>query len=147
MFRLAKKNARFYIKSITIVISCISVLVIGACTPTNHNVPTTNVASPQEARLILAEGVTTQQQVQQSFGLPDYVTTDQQGHEIWTYQRHFTISAQQANQKAFTVILYTRSSLSSQASQSQASESLMITFDANKTVVAYEVAASLFTAE
>ena len=147
MFIFRQKSVGFYLKSITILLGCISTLFIVACTPANQNVPRTNVVPPQQAQMVLAEGVTTQQQVQQSFGLPDYVSRDQQDNEVWTYQRHATISAQQANRRGFTVILYTQNSFSNQASQSQTSEQLMITFDVNKTVIGYEVSASLFSAE
>ena len=141
------KRRDFHMKKIAILLSCIGTLSIVACSSANKDLPTTNIVPQQAAQMVLVEGQTTQQQVQQSFGLPDYVTRDQQSNEVWTYQRHATISAQQANQHAFTVILYSRDTFSSYASQSQASEQLMITFNASKTVIGYELSTSLFSAE
>jgi hypothetical protein len=134
-------------KKIVILLTCIGTLFIGACAYKGHNLPNPNVAPPDSAEMVLVRGVTTQQQVQQNFGLPDYVTRDQQHNEVWTYQRHATISARSSRSQSFTVILYSRSGFNNQASQSQVSDQLMITFDSNKTVIDYDISSSIFSAE
>lgn len=134
-------------KKITIILTGMGALFITACAYKGHQLPDPNVLAPESAEMVLVTGVTTQQQVQQNFGLPDYVTEDQQGNEVWTYQRHVTVSARNSRSQSFTVILYTRNGINNQASQSQVSDQLMITFDSNKTVTDYDIASSIFSAE
>src|SRR6187549_2922463 len=54
----------------------------------------------------LAVGQTTQAQVLEVFGAPNIVTMDGQRNEVWSYQRHATVSQSSAGSNYWTIVFF-----------------------------------------
>ncbi|HSK39563.1 MAG TPA: hypothetical protein VK943_07330 [Arenibaculum sp.] len=52
----------------------------------------------------LVVGQTTQAQVLEVFGAPNIVTMDGQRNEVWSYQRHATVSQSTAGSNYWTIV-------------------------------------------
>ena len=124
----------------------ISPLYLFACASQPQNTIYGNPASQDIEQLPLVIGTTTQQQVQQMFGPPEYVTVDSNGQEVWTYQHHLTGTSRSESNRLFSLILYSHASERRELSQSQSSDMLMIIFNENKVVTDYEASSSTFAA-
>ena len=74
-------------------------------------------------------GVTTQTEVLEVFGAPNITSIDGSGREVWTYQRHATVSQSKSRSGYFTVILAGGSSGRSSSQQSTRTITLIIKFD------------------
>jgi hypothetical protein len=72
-----------------------------------ENIATNNLTIGQVS-LVLKKNVTTQTEVVEKFGAPNLVTSNSNSEEVWTYQKHATVS--QVNNMAagtsFTVAIY-----------------------------------------
>ena len=72
-----------------------------------ENISTNNLTIGQVS-LVLKKNVTTQTEVVEKFGAPNLVTSNSNSEEVWTYQKHATVS--QVNNMAagtsFTVAIY-----------------------------------------
>ena len=81
------------------------VLSMGGCLapqlPLDHDSPLTS----GNVKLNLQKGVTTQAQVQETFGAPNLTTRNAQGQEVWTYYRHANVSQNTSQQSALSIIL------------------------------------------
>jgi hypothetical protein len=85
-------------------------------------------------QLALRVGKTTQTDVLETFGAPNVATIDSSGQEVWTYQRHATITQHGSAHNYWTVILLGGSTSADGFEQTQRTMTLMIRFDASKVV-------------
>ena len=106
--------------------SCLSLLAACASPPT----PTTtnNNLTAGQVSLTLKKNVTTQQQVIEVFGSPNLVTQSADGEEVWTYQKHATVSNASNSSFSATIILLGGGSSSSGFEQSSRTITLIIKF-------------------
>lgn len=81
-------------------------------------------------QLYLKKGQTTQTEVLEKFGAPNIATVDGEGHEVWTYQKHATVSNESSGYA--TIILLGKSS--SGFEQSSRTMTLIIKFNDKKIV-------------
>jgi hypothetical protein len=79
-------------------------------------------------------GKTTQNDVLETFGAPNVATIDATGQEVWTYQRHATITQRGSANNYWTVVLLGGSTRAEGFEQTQRTMTLMIKFDAGKVV-------------
>lgn len=86
-----------------------------------------NLTSGQVS-LTLKKNVTTQQQVIEAFGSPNLVTQSADGEEVWTYQKHATVSNSSSSGFSATIILLGGGSSSSGFEQSSRTITLIIKF-------------------
>jgi outer membrane protein assembly factor BamE (lipoprotein component of BamABCDE complex) len=84
--------------------------------------------------LNLAVGQTSQAQVLEVFGAPNIVTMDGQRNEVWSYQRHATVSQASAGSNYWTVVLFGGGQYAEGFQQTQRTITLIIKFDQNKIV-------------
>lgn len=105
-------------------------LTLTACVTTQTNTPTidkSNLTSGQVS-LTLKKNITSQTEVVETFGAPNLVTQNSAGEEVWTYQRHATVSNASSSQGYATIIFAGISSSSSGFEQSSRSMTLIIKF-------------------
>lgn len=85
-------------------------------------------------QLNLKVGETTQTQVLETFGAPNITSIDGSGQEVWTYQRHATVSQSNSSSNYWTIILVGGSNEAAGFEQTQRTMTLIIKFGANKVV-------------
>ena len=85
-------------------------------------------------QLTLKKGDTTQAEVLDKFGPPNIATIDGSGQEVWTYEKHATVSAVAQPGGYFTLLLLGAGAQSAYAKQSSRTMTLVIKFDADKKV-------------
>jgi outer membrane protein assembly factor BamE (lipoprotein component of BamABCDE complex) len=88
----------------------------------------------------LKVGVTTQTQVLETFGAPNITTIDGQGREVWTYQKHATVT--KTSEGYATIILLGGST--SGFEQSSRTMTLIIKFGPDKVVQDFNSMSSSF---
>lgn len=81
----------------------------------------------------LQAGRTTQAEVLEKFGAPNITTIDGAGNEVWSYQRHATVS-QQSGSNNWTVIFFGSGQYADGFQQSNRTITLIIKFDKNRVV-------------
>ena len=82
----------------------------------------------------LAVGQTTKAQVLEVFGSPNITTRDAAGAEVWSYQRHATVSQSTSSGNYWTILLAGGSKSADGFSQSSRTMTLIIKFDAHDVV-------------
>lgn len=92
----------------------------------------------------LKVGATTQTEVLETFGAPNITSIDGSGQEVWTYQRHATVSQSASAENYWTIILAGGSQEASGFEQSQRTQTLIIKFDSNKVVSDFRSRSSEF---
>lgn len=122
------------------------VLALSGCvlTPVPQEPPAANNLTHGAVQLTLKKGVTTKANVLEAFGAPNITTMDAESREVWTYQRHATVSAATASESYGTVILFGGSSRAAGFEQSSRTMTLIIKFDKNDTVYDFRSRASSF---
>ncbi len=95
-------------------------------------------------QLTLQKGITTQNEVLETFGPPNIMTHDSSGQEVWTYQRHATLSESQSSGVYGTVILFGAGSGTTGFEQSSRTMTLIIKFDDEKRVSDFRSMATSF---
>lgn len=95
-------------------------------------------------QLNLKKGVTTQNEVLETFGPPNVATTDGSGMEVWTYQKQATVAKSESENSYGTVILFGGSAASSGFSRSSKTMTLIIKFNGDKTVSDFRSMATSF---
>ena len=111
--------------------------IFSGCSPTGGEVDTQSAPSGLthgNVQLNLHKGQTSQNEVLEAFGPPNIMTYDSSGHEVWTYQRHATISKSKVSGSYGTVILLGGSSQTTGFEQSSRTMTLIIKFDEEKRV-------------
>jgi outer membrane protein assembly factor BamE (lipoprotein component of BamABCDE complex) len=84
--------------------------------------------------MTLRVGQTTQAEVLEAFGSPNIVTMDGQRNEVWSYQRHATVSQASGGSNYWTIVLFGGGQYAEGFQQTQRTITLIIKFDDNKTV-------------
>jgi hypothetical protein len=108
----------------------ISIVTLGGCVSTGTDsqvISKSNLTSGQVS-LTLKKDVTKQSEVVEVFGAPNLVTQNGDGEEVWTYQKHATVTNSSSTSGYATVILAGVSSRSSGLEQSSRTMTLIIRF-------------------
>lgn len=79
-------------------------------------------------------GTTSKSEVLEVFGAPNITTRDGSGQEVWSYQRHATVSQSKEKESFWTILLVGGASRTSGFSQSMRTMTLIIKFDAKDVV-------------
>lgn len=82
----------------------------------------------------LSVGQTTKAQVLEVFGAPNITTRDASGQEVWSYQRHATVSQSSTDANYWTILLAGGSRSAAGFSQTSRTMTLIIKFDRNDVV-------------
>ncbi|MBN2068362.1 MAG: hypothetical protein JW739_01885 [Opitutales bacterium] len=90
--------------------------------------------------LHLRQGVTSQADVLELFGAPNIATVNSEGNEVWTYQRHATVT--KASNSYSTIVLLGAST--SGFSESSRTMTLIIKFNKEKIVSEFKSMSSNF---
>jgi outer membrane protein assembly factor BamE (lipoprotein component of BamABCDE complex) len=107
----------------------------GCATPKPGPVDQRNsVLTQGNVQLNLHVGSTTKAQVLEVFGSPNITTRDGDGQEVWSYQRHATVSQSSANSSYWTIFLTGDSRSAAGFSSTQRTITLIIKFDKNDVV-------------
>jgi outer membrane protein assembly factor BamE (lipoprotein component of BamABCDE complex) len=80
-------------------------------------------------QLNLKVGETSKAEVLEKFGAPNITTRDASGSEVWSYQRHATVSQNSSSSNFWTILLVGGGSSASGFSQSTRTMTLIIKFD------------------
>lgn len=124
-------------RCLSIIIVVLFLLFVG-CTTTRsvntHPSPFTH----GNVQLTIKQNITTQAEILEKFGPPNIATVDASGKEVWTYQKHATVSKSSETGAYGTVILFGVSGSSSGFEQSTRTMTLIIKFDKNKKVVDFK---------
>ena len=80
-------------------------------------------------QLNLRVGQTTKAQVLEIFGAPNITTRDGSGQEVWSYQRHATVSQSSKSGGFFTILIAGAGSSASGFSQTMRTMTLIIKFN------------------
>jgi outer membrane protein assembly factor BamE (lipoprotein component of BamABCDE complex) len=103
---------------------------LAACGPVAGPVDQRNSALTQgNVQLNLKVGETTKAEVLEKFGSPNITTRDAAGSEVWSYQRHATVSQSSGSSNYWTILLVGGGSSASGFSQSSRTMTLIIKFD------------------
>ena len=92
----------------------------------------------------LKVGETTKTDVLEVFGAPNITSIDGSGREVWTYQRHATVSQSSSRSGYWTIILAGGGGSSSGAETTTRTMTLIIKFDENKVVSDFSSRSSNF---
>ncbi len=95
-------------------------------------------------QLTLKNGVTTQADILEKFGAPNVATVNGSGEEVWTYQKHATVSRSSEVGAYATIILAGVGGRTSGFEQSSRTMTLIIKFDAEKKVSDFKSMSSSF---
>ena len=79
-------------------------------------------------------GQTTKSDVLEAFGAPNITTRDGSGQEVWSYQRHATVSQSTEKNSFWTILLVGGSKSASGYSQTMRTMTLILKFDAKDVV-------------
>lgn len=117
------------------ILACLA-LGVSACATTEPSpVDQRNSALTQgNVQMNLAVGQTTKAQVLDVFGAPNITTRDASGSEVWSYQRHATVSQSTQNSNYWTILLAGGSKSADGFSQSTRTITLIVKFDKNDVV-------------
>jgi hypothetical protein len=97
-----------------------------------------------QVQLTLKKGVTTQNEVLETFGAPNIMTIDASGNEVWTYQRHATVEKSKSSGAYGTIVLFGASGSAAGFEQSSRTMTLIIKFDKSKKVIDFRSMSSSF---
>ena len=95
-------------------------------------------------QMSIAVGKTTKAEILESFGAPNITTRDGAGREVWSYQRHATISQSSSKSSFFTILLAGSGSSADGFSQSTRTMTLIIKFDPSDVVADFRSRSSDF---
>lgn len=85
-------------------------------------------------QLNLQVGKTAKADVLNVFGAPNITTRDASGAEVWSYQRHATVSQSSSSSNFWTILLAGQGSSASGFSETSRTMTLIIKFDKNDIV-------------
>lgn len=103
-----------------------------------------NPLTPGSVSLHLVVGKTTQADVLEVFGAPNIVTQDGGRQDVWSYQRHATVTQGSESGAYFNILVAGVGGSKSSTSQTQRTMTLIIKFDANHVVSDFSSRASEF---
>lgn len=134
----------------TTLLLCGALPLLNACiatTPASSQVAEKNKLTTGQVQLTLRKNQTTQTEVLEVFGSPNLVTVNSDGEEVWTYQKHASVSTASSSSVYGTIILFGASSNTSGLEQSSRTMTLIIKFrelDGAKRVSEFQSRASSF---
>ena len=103
-----------------------------------------NTLTQGNVQMNLAVGKTTKMEVLQNFGSPNITTRDASGAEVWSYQRHATVSQSSSGGSYFSIIIGGVGKKAEGFSQSSRTATLIIKFDRNDVVSDFQSRMSEF---
>ena len=126
--------------------SLVSIALIAGCAPIDTKPVTTrnSALTHGNVQMKLKVGETTQTEVLETFGAPNITSMDGSGQEVWTYQRHATVSQSSSANGYFTILLAGVDAHVAGFEQSQRTMTLIIKFDSKKVVSDFRSRASEF---
>ena len=95
-------------------------------------------------QMSIAVGKTTQAEILDKFGAPNITTIDGSRNEVWSYQRHATVSQSSGSSDYWTIILFGSGQYADGFQQTQRTITLIIKFDANHVVSEFHSRSSNF---
>lgn len=95
-------------------------------------------------QLNMRVGQTTKADVLEVFGAPNITTRDGSGQEVWSYQRHATVSKSKEKDSFWTILLVGGSSKASGFSQTSRTMTLIIKFNSDDVVTDFRSRTSDF---
>ena len=95
-------------------------------------------------QLTLRSGVTTKNEVLESFGAPNITTRDSEGREVWTYQRYGRVIESSRSASYATVLLFGSQHRRVGVESSNRSMTLIITFSDDDVVESFNSRYSSF---
>lgn len=107
------------------------VLALAGCAvpaPKNVEQNEKNRLTTGQVQITLKKNETTQTEVLEAFGSPNLVTTNSDGEEVWTYQRHATVANSSSSSAYGTIILFGGSNSAAGFEQSTRTMTLIIKF-------------------
>jgi outer membrane protein assembly factor BamE (lipoprotein component of BamABCDE complex) len=105
-------------------------LMVGCASPGPGVVDQRNSALTQgNVQLNLRVGETNKAEVLEKFGAPNITTRDASGSEVWSYQRHATVSQSSSSSSFWTILLAGQGSSAAGFSQNMRTMTLIIKFD------------------
>lgn len=113
----------------------------------NRNAPVEdrmNTLTQGNVQMNLSVGKTTKLEVLQNFGSPNITTRDASGAEVWSYQRHATVSQSSSGGSYFSIIIAGGGKKAEGFSQSSRTATLIIKFDRNDVVSDFQSRMSEF---
>jgi len=113
---------------------------LSTCTTIPQTASSGNSLTHGQVQMNIRVGQTTQSNILEAFGAPNITTIDGQGREVWTYQRHATVSRSSSGY-ATAILLGTSSS---GFESSMRTMTLIIKFDRNKKVSDFKSMSSNF---
>lgn len=117
--------------------AAVAALLLSACA-TSPSAPVdqrNSALTSGNVSLNLKVGETSQAQVLEVFGAPNIVTLDGQRNEVWSYQRHATVSQASGNSSYWTIVLFGSGQYAAGFQQTQRTITLIIKFDPRTKVV------------
>ena len=103
-----------------------------------------NTLTQGNVQMNLSVGKTTKVEVLQNFGSPNITTRDASGAEVWSYQRHATVSQSSSSGSYFSIIIGGVGKNAEGFSQSSRTATLIIKFDRNDVVSDFQSRMSEF---
>lgn len=82
-----------------------------------------------DVQLNLQVGQTSKAEVLEKFGAPNITTRDASGSEVWSYQRHATVSQSSSSANFWTILLVGGGSSAAGFSETSRTMTLIIKFD------------------
>ena len=111
-----------------------------SCAPVTPSTPGNSGITHGKVQMNVVVGKTTQNDIIENFGSPNITTIDGQGREVWTYQRHATVS-RSSNGYATAILL---GGSTSGFESSMRTMTLIIKFNRNKVVSDFKSMSSSF---
>ena len=103
-----------------------------------------NTLTQGNVQMNLTVGKTTKLEVLQNFGSPNITTRDASGAEVWSYQRHATVSQSSSSGSYFSIIIGGVGKNAEGFSQSSRTATLIIKFDKSDIVSDFQSRMSEF---
>lgn len=114
-----------------VVVSAIAACTVNQPGPVDQR---NSVLTQGNVQMNLVVGQTTKAQVLEVFGAPNITTRDGSGQEVWSYQRHATVSQSSSNADYWTILLAGGSRSAAGFAQTSRTMTLIIKFDHNDVV-------------
>lgn len=134
-------------KKLILLISIFPIYLTGCVGPQEQQQIPSTTHSPfthGNVQMVIKTNITTQNQVLEVFGPPNIATIDNQGNEVWSYQKNATVSNFSENSSYATIILAGGRSTTTGFEQSSRTMTLIIKFGVNKKVIDFKSMTSSF---
>ena len=146
-YHLLAKRFRFGLSITLLPTLVVSVLLTSACVVRETRVelpPSIDPLARDHVQLTLRSGITTKNEVLESFGAPNVTTRDAEGQEVWTYQRYGRVIQSSRASSYATVLLSVAQNKPADAESSHRSMTLIITYNDDDVVETFNSRHSSF---